>query len=94
MSDEPIKGHNGGTGAICFFCGRFFARLDVPRRDGADVDFVHHPAEDGWPTAAGVLLHPPSMCAALSCFIRSVKCPTCPFKPIRKPGLKQLTLCP
>ena len=81
MSDEPIKGHNGGNGAICFFCGRFFARLDVPRRDGADVDFVHHPAEDGWPTAAGVLLHPPSMCAALSCFIRSVKCPTCPFKP-------------
>ena len=54
MSDEPIKGHNGGNGAICFFCGRFFARLDVPRRDGADVDFVHHPAEDGWPTAAGI----------------------------------------
>lgn len=45
-SDGPIKSHNGGNGAIDFFCRFFLVRLDVPRRVGADVDAVHHPAED------------------------------------------------
>src|SRR5699024_2591888 len=46
-SDGPIKGHNGGNGAIDFFCGFFLVWLDVSRRVGANVDVVHHPAEDG-----------------------------------------------
>ena len=43
-SDSPIKGHNGGNGTIDFFCGFFLVWLDVPRRVGANVDVVHHPA--------------------------------------------------
>ena len=45
-SDGPIKGHNGGNGAIDFFCGLFLVRFYVPCRVDSNVNVVHHPAKD------------------------------------------------
>ena len=55
-ADGAVKRHDSGDGSVDLLGGFFLVGFDVARRVGADVDVVHHPAENRMPAVGDLLL--------------------------------------